>query len=367
MISSRCSGRFDSYDLSDVRRQLQADLETVQIFGKQLAKVFLSEDFAPGAATQASWDNCLELIDQAHLTLVLYNGQSGSRRAPSAQVGICHEEFRYAYERAPERVRLVVLGDMPDASTLNDPADRAFRNELPRPYAPRTRTYAQLLGAAKSAISDAILRNFTAGLAASRRDSFGQGRALDWTRMDYANRATVMRAALASALKGSEPFEVGGRAAVVRDVRGRPVLCICHAVPAAMSIGAARELFGQPFLRDFETAKALRDHEAIGPLHLVACHRGVTEQQAIQQLGFPDATIVPKRFGVYVADDTQGIQILFLEECRTETAIRDQVDAALEWLDEVGEDQLLVQRAELRKQIVELVDTTRAGWQISHP
>jgi hypothetical protein len=363
MISSRCAGRFDHYGtLSEMRVALQKELSTATIFDRQLVQVILSEDFSAGPATQSSWDDCLRAIDEAHLVLVLYNGDSGSVRNPQSQIGICHEEFRYAYERAPERVRVISLGALPSLDDLQRDNDKIFRRELPRSFIPRVQSYEELVRESGNAIAQAILRNFTLGLTASRRDAFSQGTALDWTRLDFATRAHVMRQALVKALQGRAGV-VGPRLTTFRKLEDATVLWVCHAVPAAMSIAAARELFGQPFLRDFELADHMRSQSAIGPLHVVACHRGVTEAQAIGQLGFPDATIVPLRFGVYVADDTQGIQILFLEDCRTEAAIRDQVDAALEWLENVGENELLLKRARMRAQIVDLVDQTHRSWE----
>ena len=62
------------------------------------------------------------------------------------------------------------------------------------------------------------------------------------------------------------------------------------------------------------------DNEAMaGPVHLIACHRGATESQSLKHLGFPDATVVSTRSWVYVADEVQEIQIVFLANCRDET------------------------------------------------
>jgi hypothetical protein len=93
-------------------------------------------------------------------------------------------------------------------------------------------------------------------------------------------------------------------------VAGRLVLIEPHAIPAAMTVPAAREMVGQPFLRDHQAADVLQD-KRVGPVHVIACHRAITEAQASRQLGFPDATIVSSPFGVYVADNVQKIQIIF--------------------------------------------------------
>ena len=53
-----------------------------------------------------------------------------------------------------------------------------------------------------------------------------------------------------------------------------------------------------------------------GPIHIVACYKGVTESQALKMLGFPDAAVVPGRFGLHVADSVQKIQIVLLKNCQ---------------------------------------------------
>jgi hypothetical protein len=51
---------------------------------------------------------------------------------------------------------------------------------------------------------------------------------------------------------------------------------------------------------------------------LILCS-SITEAQSRKQLGFPDATIVPTDFGVYMVDDAQKIQLIFIGNCRDET------------------------------------------------
>jgi len=58
-----------------------------------------------------------------------------------------------------------------------------------------------------------------------------------------------------------------------------------------MTVASAREMDGRPFLRDHELVGKMGDHIQ-GPVHVIACHKGVTENQAVGLLGFPDATIV---------------------------------------------------------------------------
>lgn len=89
-----------------------------------------------------------------------------------------------------------------------------------------------------------------------------------------------------------------------------------------------------------------------GPLHIVACYKGATESQALKMLGFPDATVVPGRFGLHVADSVQKIQIVLLKNCESPTATRSAVTAWLEWLQRSAEDGHVSERAEARKRII---------------
>ena len=142
---------------------------------------------------------------------------------------------------------------------------------------------------------------------------------------------------------------------------GAKILLVLNAIPAALTVSAAREMVGRPFLRDHLLAAALEG--AAGPVHLIACNRGATESQALQLLGFPDATVVSAPFGIYVADDVQKVQFVLLSNCRDETATRHALQRFTEWLDIAGEATDLVERARSRKQIVQAIakETSVAG------
>ena len=130
------------------------------------------------------------------------------------------------------------------------------------------------------------------------------------------------------------------------------LLQIVDAIPAALGVAAARELVGQPFLRDHECAQALKASGAAGPLHLVACHRGVTETQALRMLGTPDAVAVSSDFGVFVADRVTQVQIALLAYCLDESAVQAAVRRWREWLDTSGEQESIARRARARAKIV---------------
>jgi hypothetical protein len=110
-----------------------------------------------------------------------------------------------------------------------------------------------------------------------------------------------------------------------------------------MSVPAARELVGRPFLRDDELASHLDG--VGGTVDLIACHRGGTETQAVNMLGFPDATIVTPSFGVYVAGDVQKVQLALLANCRDEQTTQYATQRFFDWLVQSGESTLLAKRA----------------------
>jgi hypothetical protein len=92
-----------------------------------------------------------------------------------------------------------------------------------------------------------------------------------------------------------------------------------------------------------------------GPVHLIACQKSTTEKQATDLLGFPDATVVPTTFGVYLVDPVQQIQFILLANCRDETSTRFGVQRLFDWLSRSGEADALVRRAKSRKKIVRAI------------
>ena len=122
-----------------------------------------------------------------------------------------------------------------------------------------------------------------------------------------------------------------------------------------MGIAAARELVGQPFLRDFNYINGLSD-EVKGPVHLIGVHKGVTENQARNLLGFPDALIIEAPFGIYIADKIQKIQMIFLKNCRDSISTQHNIQRFLDWIVETGESDFLRKRSISRRKIVDTIN-----------
>jgi hypothetical protein len=157
-----------------------------------------------------------------------------------------------------------------------------------------------------------------------------------------------MRAALAIALGGNAD------SSVVVDPATH-LFQVVDAIPAAWSTPAARELVGQPFQHDHEHVEALQQKGIVGPLHLIACHRGVTEAQALRMLGTPDAVAVTSDFGVFVADRVSKVQVALFANCLDESAVQSAVRYWREWLTLSDEGSRLLKRARARRDIVQAV------------
>lgn len=108
------------------------------------------------------------------------------------------------------------------------------------------------------------------------------------------------------------------------------MFCV-HGIPSGMAESAARELIGRPFLMDHKRVEEIDStrEKIVGPVHIIGVHKNVTERQALTFLGYPDAIIVKGKFGIYVADEVQKIQLVFLANCRDCTATRHNMNGFL--------------------------------------
>ena len=357
MISSRCN---DTVALervatfSDLRRRLKEELGQEELLDSRLFDVWINEDAPPAEGSVDAWEECLDQVRRADILIVLYNGNGGWAKQ-DGDVGICHAELATALNTAPAKVRII---RMPLNDITKDPAKR--RHERFRQYVDtQARFWAtakdglEAIRLAREALREAVADMVQLGGREARKGKFWSGDALDWSRLDFEHRRDAIINTMRDAL-GSRGGSVRKDANVFLQMGTSSVLAACHAVPAAMGVAAAREMVGQPFLRDYEYADLLQK-SVVGPVHFVGCHRSVTEAQAMRLLGFPDATIVTAPFGVYVADNIQRIQLLFLANCRDETTTRHAMQRAFEWLEQTGEDIRLRDNADARARIVKAI------------
>lgn len=355
MLSSRCKVDFsmaEPLSMTEVRRALKRDIESQQLFGLRPFEVWINEDAEGLDHSADSWDACLKQVQECDVLIVLYNGDAGWAKT-GADIGICHAEYAEGLKHSPGKVRLVQLPMKSSGGDVDEDARNArfdaYKNTISAFRGGEISTVAELTRQVQKTLFDAVLTQTRRGGEGSKVGRFDLGAALEWSRMDFSTRKGAMEAEVRSALMGRKGSK-NKRDAIVIQVADVPVLVNVHAVPAAFTVAAARETIGRPHLSDHKSAPELGT--AGGPLHVIACHRTVSETQATNLLGFPDATVVSSPFGVYLADEVQKVQFVFLANCRDSVQTRLASQRFFEWLDQAGESQLLAARAKARARIV---------------
>lgn len=357
MISSRCRDDFpvgSGSNLSDLRHELKREIEAERTFGRKVFEVWINEDAPPAEGTQDSWDTCLKAVQECDILIVLSNGNAGWA-VGDQDIGICHAEYMAGLRSSQAKVRLISLPQVKDIPSVAGERNRRFQHYLNAQTAFRGGDVSTVEEAKKrvyEAVADAVISLTQRGVQSAASTRFDTGAALDWTRLDFRHRKLAMEATLTSSLSGiarAKNMDDG----VVVPIGGKSIAIIPHAIPAAFTVAAARELVGRPFLSDHLRTGMLQ--KAYGPLHLIACHRSATETQATALLGFPDAVVVSGAFGVFVADDVQKTQFAFLNNCRDDTQTRHACQRFFEWLQQTGEGDLVAKRAESRSRIVKSI------------
>jgi hypothetical protein len=364
MISSRCNDPFPAGELTtltDVRRELKREIEAVEIFGKKIFEVWINEEAPPKGGTWDSWDVCLEAVADCDILLVISNGNAGWVMGPG-EIGICHAELMAGLSRSPGKVSLILLEPVSSKDSAQGARNKRFQDYLAAQslfHGCTVKTVADLKNRVREALHDALLNLVQRGVRESSKGKFHSGEALDWSRLDFAARQEAMIRVLHDAVHG-RPKATDIDDAVSLPIVGTAVCFVPTAAPAALTVSAAREMVGQPFLQDHELFPALSSKGSAGPVHLIACHKTVTEAQAVRLLGFPDATVVSAPFGVYVADDVQNIQMVLIANCRDETTTRHGVQRFFEWLEQTGEADHLARRARSRTKIIKVISEERS-------
>ncbi|MCI0434926.1 MAG: hypothetical protein L0271_14990 [Gemmatimonadetes bacterium] len=356
-ISGRNNDTFpsgtDSNDvpLSQLRSRIKREIEAETLFGEAAFDVWINEEGPTPDNVDTLWDQCLDEMRRADMVLALVNGNAGWSNS-AGDMGICHAELKEAMDIAPAKVRRISLEPHAKSSRRQD-VD--FRNYLDtgRRIMRIVEDGESLVTVAKAEVRDAVTRLVGLGVREAKRGKYHSGTALDWSLRDLQSRKATMETAMCRILQdhGAERLDAGS---VVHSIAGQSILIRVHAIPDALSVSAARELVGQPQLRDhLEVGKLLK--RTAGPIHMIACHKGVTERQASSVLGSPDATFVKGPFGVFVADGVHKTQLVFVRDCRDEGTMRNGIQRFLEWVDETAEDDRIVDRARSRARIVRAI------------
>lgn len=366
MISSRCKASIPYKGnlvlLSELRKSLKKDIESLVLWDGQnhLFDCWINEDSAGSSWDETWWERCLSEARQADVVIVLYNGESGGA-IKNEPMGICHAELEAVLATQSKKVRGIPLPfaalPKPGLQRTCDEAFRAYVSNLDI-FGPPANNGEELIDRVRQEVREALVSLVQNAAVTPDLSKSNTGPALVWHRMSYFGRERAMRDEVQRVLAdipGTKPGNLKPGddewMTVWMTVNGKKLLAALHAVPAGLSQSAAREKVGQPFLLDHTLNTELSAGQG-GPLHIVACYKGVTESQALKMLGFPDATVIPGRFGLHVADSVQKIQIVLLKNCQSPTATRHALTAWLEWLQRSQEDRHVAERAAARKRII---------------
>lgn len=359
MISSQCEApitfKGKPSKLTEVRRALKKELEDFRLPNQKgrLFSCWINEDATSAVGSQNWWDHCIKQARDADIVIVLYNGSAGGGLTGS-DMGICHAELESAMDVAADRIRVIKLPIAPaPTDTLQKKRDKSFKQYYDSLGHFRTSavTGDDVLSKVWDEVQPALVDLVHLGSSSFHLSQASTGDALDWHRLSYVDRKLQMEEATIESLENQPKAKKIGDGVLVK-VDGGSVMLRVHAAPASLSESRSREMVGQPFLMDHELAGELETSKAGGPIHVVACPKGVTEQQALKMLGFPDATIVSDSFGVHIADNVQRIQIVLLKECVSPSAIRRQLATWFEFLRRTGEDEYVLDRAKRRYRII---------------
>jgi hypothetical protein len=357
MISSRCKDRFPlsqktAKELSIIRSQIKKKIESIKIFNKTIYEAWINEDETEDSS-QTAWTHCINQAKSCDIFISIFNGNAGWTDYHGT-TGICHAEFMMAYNTAPGKVFIINISEPNDPNFPNQEHDKHFQNYLKILKRFDVRASADelnLISAVTRTVRDSTVKLVQRGVRDASRGNSYVGPALDWSRQSYIQRTASMKeAALAGMARGGTSIDDSSNL-VQQTICGKRLLFVVNAIPDAMSVSAAREIVGQPHLQDHIIFDKLKKVDG-GPVHIVVCHKTVTESQAIRMLGFPNATIVSAPFGIYVVCPVQSIQLVLIAQCRDETTTRHGVQRFLEWLDESEQASELKRHAAKRKVVV---------------
>lgn len=358
MLSSRCDAIIfpgDPATFSDVRLDLKNEIEAMEIAGRSSFEVWINETTDPQGGGWDAAEVCINAAKDCDILLVISNGDAGFASGAD-EVGICHVELKEGLSNAPAKVRIVAIDNIAITRDEAGVRNKRFQDFLAQQNlfrGAKVTSVTTLKERVRDALHNAVVSLAQAGVRDAARGKFHSGPALDWSRLNFDRRQAEMIGVLRATLRAREgSFEESDR--LFSRMDGRDILFETSAIPAALTIGPAREMVGQPFLRDHTLVPALTGKRG-GPVHVIACHKSVTESQATKLLGFPDATFVAAPFGIFVADPIQKVQFAFIANCRDETNTRHGLQGFMKWLGQTGEERHLATRAQARTRIVRAI------------
>lgn len=359
MVSSRCDSSVTFSDgtltLSELRKEIKTILESEQLLEQQSFDVWINEhDTAAASANEDAWEHCLNQAASAEIFICLFNGEAGWG-LNKKDVGICHAELEMALRTGRSKVCAVTLPyskgkkTAGEVSRNKDFQDYFNKQKLYRGSTIQTRTDA--INLVKKSVVSQLFQLARRGKASSKADKYDRGEALNWNRLSFVKRKEVMESTLLDYFIGNGGSDAEGNS-VCYKINNKKVHVHVSAIPAALTISEAKELVGRPQLQDHVLCGGVKYNKVPGPIHIIACHRNITETQALSVLGFPDAVIIKSGFGVYVADNIQKCQLVFFDECRDSVSTKHKAQMFFDWLELSDEGAEMLERANARRKII---------------
>ena len=206
MISSRCKIKFpigdkSGVELSEIRKQIKKEIEAAKFFGKPLVNVWINEEETE-AGSSTLWEACIKQASSCDIFISLLDGEAGWQKDDSG-IGICHAEFETAYANSPGKVREIsLIGDI-GKSKPKTRADLDFLNAVSRAAILEARNFqgvADLKERTKEMVHELILQLAHEGAREVKRSGPNTGQALDWSRLNFADRQKEMIDVLVTSL-----------------------------------------------------------------------------------------------------------------------------------------------------------------------
>lgn len=335
-----------SVTLSSVRLELQKELQAEQFLGRALLEVWINEEAGAEAGDLTAWEACLKQVDDTDVLIVIYNGEAGWTKDPGG-IGICHHEMAHAWDKTPGKVFLIRMKfDSKKSGNLRSPVEvaqqdaqnQAFAEFLDRarPFTAFASNREDLKAQVKLATLKAITKYFDLGRRGMHMGAISPGPALDWSRMSYDERKGAIEKAGRDYFVARGAKEEGVN--LVWEWGNEKMLVRVHGVPASFGIAEARVLVGRPYLLDHTSLVGKEMDGVVGPLHVILCHKNITESQVIAFMGHPDLFIIRPPAGFFVADRVTFVQAMFLMNAIDEDAIRANLQSMFEWVESQAQE-----------------------------